>query len=78
MKILHQDIVGPMTVSYYNWNGKFIVKIELDAYEQTYKINEMDVNSLEKVKELIHTNHFLTKVFERFQSMDEDLSSLLN
>ena len=77
MKILHQDVVGPMTVSYYHWNNKYIVKIELDNYEQTYKINEMDVSSLDDVKVAASKETFLKNVFERFQAMDEDLSILL-
>jgi hypothetical protein len=77
MKILHQDVVGPMTVSYYNWNSKFIVKIELDNYEQTFKINEMDVKDLEEVKGRVQKHLFLDNVFERFQSMDEDLAKIM-
>ncbi len=77
MKILHQDVVGPMTVSYYHWNNKYIVKVELDNYEQTYKISEMDVSSLEEVKAIAQTGTFLENVFKRFQTMDEDLASLL-
>lgn len=78
MKILHQDLVGPMTVSYYNWNNKYIIKIELDNYEQTYKVNEMDVAGLEEVKKIIHKNSFMENVFVRFQAMDEDLSKALD
>lgn len=71
---MHQDQVGPMAITYYHWNHKYIIKIELDSYEQTFKIHEGDVTGLEPVKQVIHTEGFMDKVFERFQAMDEDLA----
>ena len=78
MKILHQDIAGPMTLSYYHWNHKYIIKIELDNYEQTFKIQDMDIQDLEEVKKIVQKPHFLDRVFQRFQAMDSDLAEALD
>lgn len=71
---MHQDQVGPMAITYYHWNHKYIVKIELDHYEQTFKIHEGDVKDVEVVKQVVHSEGFMEKVFDRFKAMDEDLA----
>lgn len=78
MKIMHQDQVGPMAVTYYHWNHKYIIKIELDHYEQTFKVHEGDVGGIDEVKQFIHRQGFMEKVFERFKAMDEDLAQAIH
>lgn len=58
-------------IQVFNYNAKYIVKIELSQFEQSFKISETDVNGLEDVKKMI-TNQLLNNSLERFVSMRSD------
>lgn len=58
-------------ISIFSYNSKYIVKIELSQYEQSFKINEADVVGLEDVKKMI-TDKFLENCMDRFLTMRED------
>ena len=67
-----QDIPHPhFRIGLYAWNGKYIVKIEAGPYEQTYKINEMDMSDPTAVH-LMLDEPFLGRVAKRFNEMDTD------
>jgi hypothetical protein len=53
------------------------VKIELDQFEQIYKINEMDVMGLEEIKKML-TPQFLENCMDRFLSMRQDWHKSFN
>ena len=36
-----------------NYNAKYILKIEIDQFEQLYKIGELDVTSLDVIEKMI-------------------------
>lgn len=58
-------------ITIHSYNGKYMVKIELGQFEQTFKINETDVFGLEEIKNMI-THELLTNSLHRFLSMRED------
>lgn len=58
-------------VAIHSYNNKFIVKIELGQFEQSYKINELDVAGLPEVKKML-TEEFYTNCMKRFLTMRED------
>ncbi|WP_266365960.1 hypothetical protein [Tellurirhabdus rosea] len=67
-----KDIPHPqLKMGLFAWNGKYILKVEVGMYEQTYKISEMDVSSEEEVVTLLD-GPFLKKVAERFGQMHGD------
>ena len=58
-------------IQLFNYNAKYIVKIELGQFEQSYKIGETDVNSLEEVERMI-TSELLKNAVVRFVEMRND------
>lgn len=54
-----------------NYNAKYIMKIELGQFEQTFKIGETDVMSMEEVKNML-TPELLSNCLTRFISMRAD------
>lgn len=58
-------------IQIFQYNGKFILKIELGQFEQTYKIGELDVDSLADIENMI-TDDLLKNSLERFLKMRED------
>ncbi|WP_420148025.1 hypothetical protein [Spirosoma sp.] len=67
-----QDIPHPhFRIGLYAWNSKYIVKIEAGLYEQTYKINELDLTDSSALSSMLD-EPFLNRVALRFQEMNAD------
>jgi hypothetical protein len=58
-------------IQIFNYNNKYLVKIELGQFEQVFKIAEIDVIGLEEVKSMI-TDELLENCIDRFISMRTD------
>lgn len=58
-------------IQVFQYNSKYIVKIELGQFEQVYKIGELDVNGLEDVVKMVNDN-LLKNCLERFVAMRSD------
>lgn len=71
MRLVKEIPHSRFKIQIHNYNSKFIVKIELGQYEQTYKINESDINSLDEVEKMI-TTELLRRTLLRFIEMRED------
>ncbi len=61
-------------IQIFEYNEKYIVKIELDQFEQTFKIGQLDVNSLDEVEKMI-TKELLSNSLKRFVTMRSDWQS---
>jgi hypothetical protein len=66
------DIPHPRyKIQIFLYNAKYLVKIELGQFEQTFKVAESDVNGLEELKRMV-TDQLLRNSLERFLSMRTD------
>jgi hypothetical protein len=61
-------------IQLFNYNGKYIVKIELGQFEQTFKIGETDVEGPKEVEYMI-TPELLSNCLKRFIEMRSDWES---
>ncbi|MFB9865189.1 hypothetical protein EFA69_00990 [Rufibacter immobilis] len=67
--IPHPDI----KITLLAWNGKYLLKLELGPFEQTYKVSEMDIlGGDEEIKRWLD-EEFLLKSIELFLAMRENL-----
>jgi len=58
-------------IQVFNYNSKYILKIELGQFEQVFKIGEFDVMGLDDVKAMI-TPALLDNCLGRFLEMRKD------
>jgi len=58
-------------IQLFQYNGKYILKIELGQFEQTYKIGDTDVYGLEDLEKMI-TPKLLKNSLTRFIEMRTD------
>lgn len=58
-------------IQIFSYNAKYILKIELGQFEQTFKIGELDVMGLEDVKKMV-TPELLSNSLKRFIDMRTD------
>lgn len=64
-------------IQIFQHNGKYILKIELGQFEQTFKIGETDVSGLSEVENMI-TPELLKNSIKRFVDMREDWGKAFN
>jgi len=58
-------------IQIFQYNGKYILKIELGQFEQTFKIGELDVDGLNEIENMI-TPELLRNTLNRFVEMRAD------
>lgn len=58
-------------ISLFSWNGKYIVKFEMNQLEQTYKISEIDCATESDAENAIN-QIFIDTVLKRFENMAND------
>lgn len=71
MRVIEEIPHPKFKIQIFSYNAKYILKIELGQFEQTYKIGETDVMGLDDIKAMI-TKEFLTTCIQRFVTMRED------
>jgi DNA integrity scanning protein DisA with diadenylate cyclase activity len=76
MRVIKEVIKGPLRISIFSWNNKYIVKLETSGMEQTFKLDELQLDS-ENQLELLMTDKFLQEALERFESMSISVRSAL-
>lgn len=64
-------------IQIFNYNEKFILKIELDQFEQSFKISETDVSGIGDVENMI-TKELLQNTLKRFVEMRTDWFNSFN
>lgn len=71
MRVIDEIPHERFKIQIFNYNSKYIVKIELGQFEQSYKIGEIDVMGLNDVKGMVNQD-FLRGCLKRFVTMRED------
>ncbi|MCE7072732.1 MULTISPECIES: hypothetical protein [Dyadobacter] len=63
-------------IGLYQWNNKYIVKIESGMYEQTYKIDDYEIESPAEIERCMDES-FIAAITSRFDAMHDDFSESL-
>lgn len=72
MRLVKDFVHGAVRVSIFNWNNKYLIKLETGQFEQTFKINELELDSEEEVHQLINSD-FINQCMRRFEEMSDQL-----
>ena len=59
-------------ITIFQWNNRYLFKLEAGLLEQTFKINEYDISSEEDLKKILN-EEFIQQALERFQAMQVSL-----
>ncbi|MDB5257684.1 MAG: hypothetical protein JWM14_2379 [Chitinophagaceae bacterium] len=77
MRIVFEIPGDHVKTTVFNWNQKYLIKLEMDMYEQTYKVSEWDVTGDEDIRKLIEDETFQAEYMERFKQMHVGLHAAL-
>ena len=76
MRVIKEVMKGPVRISIFSWNNKFIVKLETGGLEQTFKLDELQLDSEDQV-ELLMSDKFIQEALQRFESMAQSVRNAL-
>jgi DNA-dependent RNA polymerase auxiliary subunit epsilon len=77
MRILFEIPGDHVKTTVFHWNQKYLIKLEMAMYEQTYKVSEFDVSGDEDIRKLIEDETFKVQYMERFKQMHVELHETL-
>jgi hypothetical protein len=72
MRIIGEIPHPDCRISLFQWNNRYIIKLERGFLEQTFKIDQFDLSS-EKELQLIINEEFIQEAISRFDAMDQSL-----
>jgi hypothetical protein len=76
MRLVKQIPHDRFLIQIHQYNGKFILKIELSGFEQLFKISETDILDIELIEKNL-TSEFFSNCLNRFIAMREDWIQLI-
>ena len=76
MRLIKQIPHPRYLIQVHSYNGKYLIKITLDEYEQIFKINEEIAPSIETIEKMIEID-ILPNCLNRFIEMRSDLNQSL-
>ena len=59
-------------ITVFHWNNKFLIKLELGPFEQTFKISELDLVSESDIGKILNED-FIDQAMARFADMSRSL-----
>lgn len=77
MRLIKQIPHERFLIQLHSYNGKFILSISLDQFEQIFKVSENDFPQVEAIETLIQGT-FLTKCIHRFIEMRSDWMEIIH
>lgn len=77
MRIVFEIPGDHVKTTVFHWNQKYLIKLEMAMYEQTYKVSEWDVSGDDDIRKLVEEETFKAEYMERFQQMHGGLHAAL-
>jgi hypothetical protein len=76
MRVLKEIVTPNYRATIFNWNNKYLIKLETALLEQTFKVSQFDVTGDADVEKLLNPA-FIQKALQRFDEMGRDLHEAL-
>lgn len=76
MRILGEITHPACKITLFHWNNRYLIKLENNYLEQTFKVDQFDLAS-EKDLQVLVNSVFVEEAVVRFRSMEESLAKAL-
>lgn len=76
MRIIGEIPHPDCRITLFHWNNRYIIKLEKDYLEQTFKIDQFDLSSENDLRILVN-EAFIREAMSRFEAMAESLQKPL-
>ena len=67
MRVIREIILPEVKITVFNWNNRYLIKLENGQMEQTFKVNELDITEADVNK--ILDSEFIKEALIRFNDM---------
>jgi hypothetical protein len=71
MRVVNEITLPNLKITIFNWNNKYLIKLEDGPFEQTFKLDELDI--LESDINKIFDSEFIDEAIKRFKDMANSL-----
>jgi len=76
MRVIGQLPHAECVITLFQWNGKYLIKLEQGMVEQTYKVDELELTGQEAIEELLDST-FMQEALGRFEEMHKSLAGTM-
>jgi hypothetical protein len=76
MRIIGEIPHPDCRITLFHWNNRYIIKLEKDYLEQTFKIDQFDLSSENDLRILV-SDEFIREAMIRFEAMGQSLQKSL-
>ena len=76
MRVVGEIAHPQLKITIFNWNNRYLIKLEDGPFEQTFKVSELDIASEDELKKAVDAE-FLQQAIDRFQDMAQSLHKSL-
>ncbi len=76
MRVLKEIYRPQCKITVFQWNGKYLIKLEKGLIEQTFKIPELDLTSEDELEAILNED-FMQKADARFTEMMQSLQKAM-
>jgi hypothetical protein len=77
MRVVGEIPHPTLKITIFNWNNRYLIKLEDSTLEQTFKVSEFDVTSDMDVQKILD-KEFLNEAESRFRAMSLSLSESMS
>lgn len=77
MRVVTEIAHPEIKITIFHWNNRYLIKLEAGFFEQTFKIQEYDVDSEKEVIKLVN-DEFIKSAIDRFNQMAESLQQAIH
>ncbi|MEP2770860.1 MAG: hypothetical protein ABJH05_01840 [Fulvivirga sp.] len=73
MRVVREINNDRCKITVFNWNAKYLIKLEQGDLEQTYKVDEMDILAESDIDDILNET-FISEAVNRFREMNISLA----
>ena len=63
-------------ITLYSWNNRYLIKVEKNHLEQTFKVDQFELSSENELHELVN-EAFIQKAVARFDDMEKSMAEAM-
>jgi hypothetical protein len=72
MRVIHEHSLQGCRITLFSWNNRYLIKLEQGLLEQTFKVDQTDLENEEQLIGLMDAE-FVQQAVKRFQDMGQSL-----
>ncbi|MEQ8424925.1 MAG: hypothetical protein RIA63_09445 [Cyclobacteriaceae bacterium] len=76
MRVIGNIAHQKCNITFFQWNNRYLIKLEAGPFEQTFKIEEYDLASEEDLHKIV-SEEFIDQTMTRFEEMASSLRQAL-